>query len=101
MTGKLATIAIGGNSLITDPKKPDIPHQWDAVREYYKSGPYRKALRPVDHLNPMVCGYCSLRQPFFEQAPMSGRFGTTQFQELYAAFFRVFGEALGDPKKSG
>ncbi len=33
MTGKLVTIAIGGNSLITDPKKPDIPHQWDAVRE--------------------------------------------------------------------
>ncbi|MEZ4666732.1 MAG: carbamate kinase [Anaerolineae bacterium] len=33
MTGKLATIAIGGNSLITDPKKPDIAHQWDAVRE--------------------------------------------------------------------
>jgi len=33
MVGKLATIAIGGNSLITDPKKPDIPHQWDAVRE--------------------------------------------------------------------
>lgn len=33
MTGKLATIAIGGNSLITDPKKPDVPHQWDAVRE--------------------------------------------------------------------
>ncbi len=33
MTGKLVTIAIGGNSLITDPKKPDIPHQWDAVRQ--------------------------------------------------------------------
>jgi carbamate kinase len=33
MTGKLATIAIGGNSLITDPKKPDIAHQWEAVRE--------------------------------------------------------------------
>ena len=33
MTGKLATIAIGGNSLITDPKQPDVPHQWDAVRE--------------------------------------------------------------------
>jgi carbamate kinase len=33
MTGKLVTIAIGGNSLITDPKKPDVPHQWDAVRE--------------------------------------------------------------------
>jgi len=33
MTGKLITIAIGGNSLITDPKQPDVPHQWDAVRE--------------------------------------------------------------------
>ncbi len=33
MTGKLITIAIGGNSLITDPTKPDVPHQWDAVRE--------------------------------------------------------------------
>jgi carbamate kinase len=33
MTGKLVTIAIGGNSLITDPKQPDVPHQWDAVRE--------------------------------------------------------------------
>ncbi|MCA0453319.1 MAG: carbamate kinase [Chloroflexi bacterium] len=33
MTGKLITVAIGGNSLITDPKKPDVPHQWDAVRE--------------------------------------------------------------------
>ncbi|MBA3874140.1 MAG: carbamate kinase [Anaerolineae bacterium] len=33
MAGKLVTIAIGGNSLITDPKKPDVPHQWDAVRE--------------------------------------------------------------------
>lgn len=30
---RTALIAIGGNSLITDPKHPDIPHQWDAVRE--------------------------------------------------------------------
>lgn len=30
---RLALVAIGGNSLITDPKNPDIPHQWDAVRE--------------------------------------------------------------------
>lgn len=30
---KTALVAIGGNSLITDPKNPDIPHQWDAVRE--------------------------------------------------------------------
>ncbi|RMF81729.1 MAG: carbamate kinase [Chloroflexi bacterium] len=30
---KLAIVAIGGNSLIRDPKNPDIPHQWDAVRE--------------------------------------------------------------------
>ncbi len=33
MVGKLAVVAIGGNSLIEDPKKPDVPHQWDAVRE--------------------------------------------------------------------
>ncbi|HSH05052.1 MAG TPA: carbamate kinase [Anaerolineae bacterium] len=31
--GRLAVVAIGGNSLITDPKNPDIPHQWEAVRE--------------------------------------------------------------------
>lgn len=28
-----AVIAIGGNSLITDSTRPEIPHQWDAVRE--------------------------------------------------------------------
>lgn len=33
MTNKLAAVAIGGNSLIQDPKHPDMPHQWDAVRE--------------------------------------------------------------------
>jgi carbamate kinase len=33
MVGKLATIAIGGNSLITNPKQPDVSSQWDAVRE--------------------------------------------------------------------
>lgn len=33
MVGKLAAIAIGGNSLITDPKNPDVSSQWDAVRE--------------------------------------------------------------------
>ncbi len=33
MSGQLAVIAIGGNSLITDPKQPGVPHQWDAVRE--------------------------------------------------------------------
>ncbi|NWF68958.1 MAG: carbamate kinase [Chloroflexi bacterium] len=33
MSEKLAVVAIGGNSLIQDPKKPDVPHQWDAVRE--------------------------------------------------------------------
>ncbi|MFN8450360.1 MAG: carbamate kinase [Anaerolineae bacterium] len=32
MVGKLAAVAIGGNSLIQDPKKPDVQHQWDAVR---------------------------------------------------------------------
>lgn len=30
---KMALVAIGGNSLITDGNQPDIPHQWDAVRE--------------------------------------------------------------------
>jgi carbamate kinase len=33
MPGKLALVAIGGNSLITDPKQPDVVHQWEAVRE--------------------------------------------------------------------
>jgi len=33
MVGKLAVVAIGGNSLIQDPKQPDIGHQWDAVNE--------------------------------------------------------------------
>ncbi len=26
-------VAIGGNSLILDNRFPDVPHQWDAVRE--------------------------------------------------------------------
>jgi carbamate kinase len=30
---KTALVAIGGNSLITDQHRPDVPHQWDAVRE--------------------------------------------------------------------
>lgn len=29
----IAVVAIGGNSLITDNKHPDVSHQWDAVRE--------------------------------------------------------------------
>jgi carbamate kinase len=33
MVGKLAVVAVGGNSLITDPKQPDIHHQWEAVRQ--------------------------------------------------------------------
>jgi carbamate kinase len=33
MDKKLAVVAVGGNSLITDKKHPDVPHQWDAVRE--------------------------------------------------------------------
>mgnify|MGYP001241878279 FL=1 len=33
MVAKLAAIAIGGNSLIQDPKYPDTRHQWEAVRE--------------------------------------------------------------------
>ena len=32
MVSKLAAVAIGGNSLILDPKHPDVSHQWDAVR---------------------------------------------------------------------
>lgn len=32
-SGKLVVIAIGGNSLIKDPKNPGIARQWDAVRE--------------------------------------------------------------------
>ncbi len=30
---KTAVVAIGGNSLILDNSKPDVPHQWEAVRE--------------------------------------------------------------------
>lgn len=30
---KLAVVAIGGNSLITDPKNPGIARQWDAARQ--------------------------------------------------------------------
>lgn len=33
MREKLAVVAVGGNSLITDKNNPDVPHQWDAVRE--------------------------------------------------------------------
>jgi carbamate kinase len=33
MSKKLAVVAVGGNSLITDKNNPDVPHQWDAVRE--------------------------------------------------------------------
>ena len=33
MIDKLAVIAVGGNSLITDPGNPDIARQWAAVRE--------------------------------------------------------------------
>lgn len=33
MVEKLAVVAIGGNSLIQDPKRPEVVHQWDAVRE--------------------------------------------------------------------
>ena len=33
MIDKLVVVAIGGNSLITDPGNPDIARQWDAVRE--------------------------------------------------------------------
>jgi len=30
---KIAVVAVGGNSLIKDPAHPEVPHQWDAVRE--------------------------------------------------------------------
>ena len=30
---KTAVVAIGGNSMITDKNHPDVPHQWDAIRE--------------------------------------------------------------------
>jgi len=33
MIEKLAIVAIGGNSLIADPDNPEVPNQWDAVRE--------------------------------------------------------------------
>ena len=33
MVGKLAAVAIGGNSLIQDPKHPEVTNQWDAVRQ--------------------------------------------------------------------
>lgn len=33
---KRALVAIGGNSLIADSTKPDIPHQWDAIRKTCK-----------------------------------------------------------------
>ena len=33
MVGKLAAVAIGGNSLITDPKHPEVVNQWQAVRD--------------------------------------------------------------------
>jgi carbamate kinase len=35
-TRKLAAVAIGGNSLITDNTRPEVSHQWDAVRETCK-----------------------------------------------------------------
>jgi len=30
---RTAVVAVGGNSLIKDPAHPEVPHQWDAVRE--------------------------------------------------------------------
>ncbi len=33
MVGNLAVVAIGGNSLIRDPDRPDIDRQWEAVHE--------------------------------------------------------------------
>lgn len=31
--GRVAVVAIGGNSLISDARHPDVKHQWDAVRQ--------------------------------------------------------------------
>ncbi len=33
MVGRLAAVAIGGNSLIADPKHPEVVNQWQAVRD--------------------------------------------------------------------
>lgn len=33
MVGKLAVVAVGGNSLIQDPKRPEVKNQWEAVEE--------------------------------------------------------------------
>jgi carbamate kinase len=33
---KRALIAIGGNAIIADSRHPDIPHQWDAIRQTCK-----------------------------------------------------------------
>lgn len=33
MVDKLAVVAIGGNSLIQDPKRPEVTQQWEAVRQ--------------------------------------------------------------------
>jgi carbamate kinase len=35
-TPPTALVAVGGNSLIADKRSPDVPHQWDAVRETCK-----------------------------------------------------------------
>lgn len=44
MIEKLAIVAIGGNSLISDPKDPSISRQWDAVRQ------------TCEHIAAMVAG---------------------------------------------
>jgi carbamate kinase len=44
MIEKLAIVAVGGNSLIQDPKTPQVSHQWDAVRE------------TCEHIAQMVAG---------------------------------------------
>ena len=51
MIEKLAVVAVGGNSLIEDPKRPDLSQQWDAVRktseEIAKVAARRLDVRPV------------------------------------------------------
>lgn len=56
----LAVIAIGGNSLITDNTRADVPHQWDAAREtaHHIAGLIQAGWRAViTHGNGPQVGY--------------------------------------------
>lgn len=98
-TGLVGTAGTGSWMLTVITKADLWWNERDIVRKHYQSGEYRNALTLVNHLNPMICSYCSLQQAFFNKAPMSGLFGTSEFQKLYADFFRVFGEAVGEAQK--